>query len=395
MSNIEADMKHDSKPVKKRRGLFILLIIGLILVMSVAGLITGYSFVMKCYENSAEGENLVIDPEVGKRIEIPMGSSTTDISELLKKEGVIKNTTMFKVLSKLNGFDGTYQSGVHIISRETDYNSLKGLDTLMRILADRPLDNPAVKVTIPEGFTFNQTMERLYSAELEDKSRLIDKKKFKSIAESEKFDYKFMTDIPMRENRLEGYLFPDTYIFDTKGGEKRIIAKMLDQFDKIFRTDYYTRAEALEMTVDEIVILASIVEREAKDPDEMERIAGVIYNRLKGKNESLKKLQVDATIQYVMLNSTGSVKENLTEEDLKIDSPYNTYLYEGLPPSPICSPGKLAILAALFPNRDGNYLYYVAKNDGTGGHYFSKTYNEHLKNKTRSEQNKQKLKKNQ
>ena len=192
---------------------------------------------------------------------------------------------------------------------------------------------------IPEGKTFLQIVDILYE------KKIIKDKKIHKVANTDKFDYDFLENLPEREYRLEGYLFPDTYEYDYNASEREIIIKMLDNFDKKFKQTYRDMIEYLpvEMDLDKVVIMASLIEREAKDPDERHLIAGVMYNRLKNKDKTLRKLQVDATIQYIMLKNTGTYKDRVLYEDLEIDDPYNTYIYEGLPPGPICCPGEAAI----------------------------------------------------
>ncbi|WP_243467136.1 endolytic transglycosylase MltG [Acetivibrio straminisolvens] len=207
----------------------------------------------------------------------------------------------------------------------------------------------------------------------------MDKEDFIEACNTEEFEYKFLKDIPdspERKNRLEGYLFPDTYFFDPKGGERAIIEKFLDNFDAKFKPEFYERAKELNMTVDEVIILASIIERETALPEERAIVSSVFHNRLKSSNPELKKLQSCATVQYVLYNTQGKMKEKLSDEDTKINHPYNTYLFEGLPPGPICSPGLAAIEAALYPDEESEYLFFVAKGDGS--HEFSKTLAEHL-----------------
>jgi len=140
---------------------------------------------------------------------------------------------------------------------------------------------------------------------------------------------------------------------------------------------YRNRLEEIGMTMDEIIIIASLVEKEAMIDTERDTIAGVIYNRLNSSQGFLNYLQIDATIQYYFLNETGKVKEPLLTEDTLIDSPYNTYKYPGLPPGPICNPGEKSIIAALFPE-EHNYYYYVAKGDGS--HAFASTLQQHNNN---------------
>ena len=332
--------------------------------IALIGGIFSYNYVMKNYADTSSKEALVINPKDGVEFIIERGASTTGITKNLMDQGFIKNEYIFKLLSKINGFDGTYQSGTHILSKNLTN------DEIMRILSDVPASR---QVTIPEGKTFKQIVDILF-----DKKIIKDKDKFIRTANSEDFDYEFLKGLPPRDNKLEGYLFPDTYEFDMNVSDKDIITKMLDNFDIKFKADYRDKIKSLKgnMTLDKVVILASIIEKEAKDPDDRYLISGVLYNRLNSKDRTLRKLQIDATIQYILLKKTGAYKDRLLYTDLEIDDLYNTYLYEGLPPGPICCPGEAAIKAALNPD-DSGYLYYVARNDAEGSHQFSKTFKEH------------------
>jgi len=342
-----------------------------------------YTFVFdSSTKTSEDNKNPALEsPEEGIALEIPMGSSTADIAEILNKNNIIKFPKVFKVLSKINGYDGTYKSGIHLIPQKRNYNTLNGYDELMRILSSMPKSDLSVNVTIPEGYNYIQVIE-LFS-----QKNLIDKDKFIDVANNENFNYKFLKGIPSREFKLEGYLFPETYAFAPDGGEKEIIGRMLEQFDKVFLPEYYERAKELNMTVDEVITLASIIERETKLPEERAIVSGVFHNRLNAKDKTLRKLQSCATLQYIIYKRDGKVKETITLEDEKINDPYNTYMYEGLPPGPICSPGKESIIAALYTEKH-DYMYFVLKEDGTGAHHFSKTYQEHLNAQKNAQQNK-------
>ncbi len=316
----------------------------------------------------------------GSRLEldIPEGSGTQAIADLLHEKGIIKQPKVFKLVSKLNGFDGQYRSGIHIIGKDVDYNNAKGFDDIMRILTDNPISSPTINVTIPEGYTYNQIVDLFV------KKGLVTKEEFDKAAEEGEFNYKFLEDIPERTPRLEGYLFPETYTFDTKGGAKHIIGKMLDQFEKIYKQSYSERAEALGWSMDEIITLASIIEREAQAEADRPLISGVFHNRLTSRDQSLHLLQSCATIQYIYLKEKGEVREVITQADTQMDNKYNTYMYPGLPPGPISCPGEAAIIAALYPETDTGYYYFVAKGDGT--HAFSKTFNEHVNNMIKYDQ---------
>lgn len=349
-----------SKNAKKKNRLIIRFIIFIALICTFfISAAFSYRYVLENQDDNLDRPLPVIPASKRIEFEIPKNATSAQIIDKLAEESIITNTFMFKMISKINGFDGTYKSGTHIISKDLDY------DSLMRILSSDPVTS---KVMIPEGYTFNQIAEKL------NKDKLVDKAKFASVASNEKFDFKFLKDIPKRERKLEGYLFPDTYIFDVKSGEKAIINRMLARFDEIFKPEYYDKAKALGLTIDQVVVLASIIEREAKEYEERRLISGVFYNRLKSKNPTHKKLQSCATIQYILLNKTGQVKAKLTDADTKINDPYNTYLYEGLPPGPICNPGKESIEAALEPETT-DYYYFVSKGDGT--HEFSSTLSQH------------------
>jgi len=186
-----------------------------------------------------------------------------------------------------------------------------------------------------------------------------------------RFDYAFLRGVPKRENRLEGYLFPDTYQFSLSEGAYSIINKMLARFDEIYTQEYRTRAKSLGMTDDEIITLASVIEREAQGDGDRKTVAGVFHNRLK--NAQYPYLESCATVQYILKER----KPVLSVADTKIDSPYNTYQNPGLPAGPIASPGQKSIEAALYPEAH-NYLFFVM--DSTGKHRFAETFSEHQKN---------------
>ncbi|HHV98157.1 MAG TPA: endolytic transglycosylase MltG [Clostridiaceae bacterium] len=368
-----------SKGKKKNKALIRLTIFLVLILLTLICASISYRYVLE-NQRSGNEASINIPPEEGIKITIPHGSSTSDIAEILKKEGIIKNVTAFKILSKINGYDGTYNSGTHVIAKGVDYDNISGYETLMQIFSSMPLSEPDVTVRFVEGSTLIDIENKLAE------NKLIDRQKFRDLINNGEFDYPFLKDLPKRENRLEGYLFPDTYRFSPKGGEKAIITKMLNQFNNVFEDLYYKRAEQLGMTVDEIIILASIIEKEAAVEGERETISGVFHNRLKSKDKNLRKLQSCATLNYIFTQKGQKPKEVITVEDEQIDHPYNTYMYEGLPPGPICSPGRASIIAALSPE-DHNYYYFVEKGDGSGEHYFSKTYEEHLKAKAKAEAN--------
>ncbi|MDK2798448.1 MAG: hypothetical protein PWP27_28 [Clostridiales bacterium] len=357
-------MNLSPEPVRKNgkgKNFFTLLIKVVISCMIIASLIVvgqyafklGYQYVQDPKDlEEKNGENNIIE------VKIPKGASTREIAVILKEKGLIKYPILFRVVSKINRNDGKYQQGIHHLNTAMDY------EAIMAELQKNVEKKETKRFTIPEGFEFRQIVEKLAN------EKLIDKEKFINIAENGDFDYPFLKNLPKRENRLEGYLFPDTYEVYADATEEDIIKKMLDRFEQVFNQEYYEKAKALNMTVDEVVTLASIIEREAQVDKERPLVSAVFHNRLKSKNYPY--LQSCATVQYILKDR----KKILTDEDTKTPSPYNTYLHPGLPIGPIASPGKASIHAALYP-ADVDYLFFVAKDDGT--HIYSKTYAEHLK----------------
>ena len=280
-----------------------------------------------------------------KVINIPSGTNAKEIVVVLEENEIIrKNNYIFRILIKLLKLEDQLKYGEYNLS--PSMNMLQILDKLVKgeVLV--------YEITIPEGYTCTQI------AELLDKKEIADKETFlKLIKDRGKFS--------------EGYLFPDTYEVPKKYGAEKMVKAMLSNFNQIAIENKFTeKAEKIGFSLDEIIILASIIEKEAKFSEEKNKVSSVFHNRL----EKGMKLQSCATIQYILKKP----KERLDENDLKIDSPYNTYLYKGLPPGPICNPGLDSIIAALEPEEE-DYLYFVLGENGK--HIFSKTYQEHLRNK--------------
>jgi UPF0755 protein len=228
-------------------------------------------------------------------------------------------------------------------------------------LVSRPRATPTpsgTKVTFPEGFTLEKMAARLV-----DKKVLPSDKVFLTLTKTQGKTFKAGFDLP---KNLEGYLFPDTYVFPDKSDERKIIQTMLNNFERKVAPKITDSGKPFG----DILTKASLIEREAEVEEDRTKIAGVIENRLK-KN---MRLQIDATVQYALPEH----KSRLLFADLKFKSPYNTYLNKGLPPGPICSPGIPSIEAALNPEKS-NYLFYVAGKDGKK-HLFAPTFAEHQKN---------------
>lgn len=337
-----------------------------IFIFAVGSIYSYRSTVESAKENVVkEAVKIPADSEGAMLVDIPMGSDTSAIAEILGTEGIIQKPQIFKLVSKLNGYDGRYQAGTHVLKKGLE------LDTIMNILIGKP---ESVKITIPEGLTYKQIVKTFV------KKGLAIEDQFDSAMKYEKYDYDFVKQIKNVNNRefmLEGYLFPDTYEFAMNASEKTIVSVMLQNFNNKLTKEHYKRAKELGMSMDEIITLASIIEREANTSNDRRLVSAVFHKRIKSKDANLRKLQSCATIQYVFLNTEGKVHEKLTYEDTTINSVYNTYIHSGLPPGPICSPGMDSINAALYPDEDTDYMFFIAKGDGTTK--FTKTYAEHLK----------------
>ncbi|MGB6607630.1 MAG: endolytic transglycosylase MltG [Atribacterota bacterium] len=280
-----------------------------------------------------------------KVVNIPSGTNAKEIVYILEKNEIIrKNNYTFRILIKLMKLEDQLKYG--------EYN-LKPSMNMLQIL-DKLVKGEVIvyKITIPEGYTSSQIAELLEKNEIAEKEAFL-----KLVKDSEKTP--------------EGYLFPDTYEVPKKYGAEKMVKVMLANFNQVALVNKFTdKAEEIGFSLDEIIILASIIEKEAKFTEEKSKVSSVFHNRLK----TGMKLQSCATIQYIL----EEPKEKLDENDLKIESPYNTYLYKGLPPEAICNPGLDSIMAALEPEEE-DYLYFVLGENGR--HIFSKTYQEHLKNK--------------
>ncbi|MDH7478814.1 MAG: endolytic transglycosylase MltG [Syntrophomonadaceae bacterium] len=287
-----------------------------------------------------------------KKFVVPPNATSRTVAQRLYEEGLIRSQDAFLIYLRISGKDrllkaGEYQLADNLTLPQLVERLYQGSTTFYQVV-------------IPEGYTLDQIADVLES------KQLIDRDRFFELIERGEFNFRFIADLPAGPNRLEGFLFPATYQISADAGEKEIIELMLKRFDRFLTPAVESRCEELGISVRELVTLASMVEREARQREEQPIIAGVLYNRL----EQGMLLQVDATVQYAL----GQHRERLYYKDLEVDSPYNTYRYGGLPPGPIASPGEGALQAVLYPARH-RYLYYVAKPDGS--HIFSTSLDEH------------------
>lgn len=300
------------------------------------------------------GDVLALNKEpVTASVTITEGETLGEVTADLKDKGLVKYGYLFKLFASFTNKAETITAGSYELSTVMDYSAL--LNNISSTSAYRE----TVTVTIPEGYTVEEIFK------LMENKGVCGYEELMQAAKEETFSFSFLKNVQTKqEKRLEGYLFPDTYEFYKAADPKSVITTMLQNFENRFDEKMEAETKRLGYSKHEIIIMASIIEKET-DGSDQRNIASVIQNRLKNTNATPKGyLQVDSTIQYLLKER----KEQLTEKDLEIDSPYNTYKNPGLPVGPICNPGLTAIQAALEPNQT-NYYYFMLGKDGTT-HFF-------------------------
>jgi UPF0755 protein len=290
-----------------------------------------------------------------KVITIKKGMHLKKVSTMLEQEGIIRNRHFFIGIATLLGKKAGIKAGEYEF--HTRMLPLEVLDALVKGQVKPHL------VTIPEGYTLSQIAQYLEDLNIVGKEAFLQKASSPAFIASLGLPHLNQGDTL---STLEGYLFPDTYHLIKERAPEEVIKLMVHQFKKVFGPELQSRASQLGISQREAVILASIIEKETPLPEEKPLISAVFHNRLK-KN---MPLQSDPTVIYGIKNFDG----NLTKEHLLKPTPYNTYLRSGLPPTPICNPGRDSIFSALYP-APVPYLYFVSKNDGS--HYFSSNIEDH------------------
>lgn len=284
-------------------------------------------------------------------VTIPPGTSVNGIAGILYDNKIIRNKTAFMIMIKLLDGESSLKAGDYVIS-----SHLSTEEIIKKIISG---DTKNFTVTIPEGFTLPEIKKRLLSY------NIIKEKEFDEAVK--KLDISKL--LPAGLDTIEGALFPDTYIFPVSVKPDSIIKAMIKQFKQKLPPENELKEyeKKLQFTFKEILIVASLVEKEARHDEDRAKIASVFYNRLRKK----MRLESCATIQYILADNR---KQRLFRSDLQVESPYNTYKHEGLPPTPIANPSQKSINAALNPENT-DYLFFVAQPDGY--HIFSKTFLEH------------------
>lgn len=303
------------------------------------------------------------DPAASDPVTVTLaeGSGAHQIAQQLEEQGLIQSALAFRLYVRQQNLAHRLRAGEYELSP-----AMSVADIVTRLVRGEVV---TYRFTVPEGRTVEETIE------IAAATGFFDAEELRRAIDAAAAGWPYLPEgVELREP-LEGYLFPDTYVFTRTTTEEQLIAGMLDGFqralDRALGADGLERLEELGMTVHEIVTMASIIEREAQVAEERPVIAGVYHNRLR----IGMKLDADPTVLYALGRTDG----RLLYEDLEVDSPYNTYRNPGLPPGPIASPGAAAIEAALNP-ADVDYLYFVAKGDGSGEHLFARTYEEHQRN---------------
>ena len=297
-------------------------------------------------------------------IEVTHDDTVDTVADKLEEAGLIEYKWFFKLFGKFAHAEDNIGVGVHELTTDMDY---RALIVGMRSSSGGNMNAETVQVTIPEGYTVAQTIALLAEKGVNTEENLL------KAAETYQFEYDFIDNESKDISRLEGYLFPDTYEFYVGEKAGSALNRLISTFNKRVDYELLEVSEAAGYDLEKITIIASLIEKET-DGSDHSKIASVIYNRLEGEGDrggTYGMLQIDAALLYALPDHTGAI----TNEDKEVDSKYNLYKYEGLPPTPIANPGKASLDAALAP-ADTDYYYYALGKDGH--HRFFKTYNEHV-----------------
>lgn len=294
---------------------------------------------------------LFVPSDIGSNqmeIEIPEGSTYKQALEILKNKNLIRDKNLFYVIGMILGIDRKIRAGYYVF-----WGNMSPFEVFKKLAKGEIIENV---ITIVEGDSIFEIRDKLVSSNImsaDDFNRLLK-------------DRDFLDSLNIKAPSLEGYLFPQTYKFPKGTKPESVIRLMVKKMREEFNDELRRRAEEIGFSENDVLTLASIIEREAKVDEERELISAVYHNRIK----KGMPLQADPTAVY----GIKSKKQKITRDDLKRKTDYNTYHIKGLPPGPIASPGIKSIRAALYP-ADVPYLYFVSKGDGT--HHFSKTLSEH------------------
>ncbi len=318
------------------------------------------------YKNDYNAELTDTKSEQGDEVvvEIPKDASAKEIAEILHKNGLIKYERAFVKRLQDSQYRGKLQSGT--------FKLHKGMNTLemMEVMSKEDENSKIVKqLVIPEGYSIDMIAEKCQEEGICSKTDFINA--VKSVTTN---DFEYLADVPSGADvryKLEGYLFPATYDITKNTTAIDLVRMMLNAFEAYYTAEMKSQALERGLTSFDVLTMASMIEREAKLDEERPKIASVLYNRL---NQEML-LQVDSTVLYGVTEGRYDLEE-LSIDDLSFDSPYNTYVYSGLPAGPICNPGLACITAVLNPD-DTNYLFYHIIDEEKGEHIFTETLDDH------------------
>lgn len=327
-----------------------------------------YVYALKGFYFGEEFSDQLLSEKPDREVEFVLDRDTpvAEAATMLEDAGVIPNQYLYRLELFLKDSSTMYKAGTYNLNQNMSSTQIN-----VTLREEPVVEVEENRITIREGFSI-----RDIATYLEDKE-LMSADEFIEACETHDFPYWFLQDLPERPNRLEGYLFPDTYFVSAEPTPDEIIYKMLDRFEEIFNDDYRARAEELGLTVDEVITMSSIIEKEVRLPEERPKVSQVIFNRL----EQNMPLQMCSTVLYVL----DKKRDRLLLSDLEVQSPYNTYIDKGLPIGPIANPGADCIKAALYPE-SGQNLYFVLQDDETGAHYFTGNYDAFVNAKIRYNQ---------
>jgi UPF0755 protein len=333
-----------------RRFLTVLIVLALLLVGSLAAV------------NALLGEPPEGPAQQAVDIRIPKGLGASGVADLLDREGIIDGTFMFNLRARFDDRSSQIRAGTYRLNPGMSY------DEILTVLTTVPEEAPTFTVTIPEGLTVDQTLKRIAQAKRSPFTVRQLRRALNGVATPEWVP----GNLPEGAEVFEGLLFPDTYEVRRRARAREVIAELIARTQ-----DILSGVESPEGVSNyELLIMGSLIEREARLRREQPKIASVIYNRL----QQDMPLQIDATVLYAL----GEHRDRVLIEDLEVDSPWNTYQQQGLPPTPISGAGQAAITAAAQP-ASTDFLYYVVVDPDTGRHAFSASYQEFLDDKARAQ----------
>ena len=327
-------------------------------------IILGLSFFLAFYALVSARDLLGLDkPDNQIEITITKDMSMNQVVGLLKDKNVIEQSFTFSVYAGIKSMDETMKPGTYVL------NSNMAYDQIINAISVGDNVKDTVTITFYEGMTIKEIGRKL------EENNVCDFDDFIKAVQTGSYDYDFISRIPMDEHRfrrLEGYMFPDTYEFFVGMNPEQVVRKFLNNFQKKLTPEIDAKIKNSGMSLDEIITLASIIQKEASEEEEMGKVSSVFHNRLESK-ASFPKLQSDVTIFYV----EKDIKPFLNKQDQALYDAYNTYVCEGLPVAPISNPGLDAIMAAIEPEETPYYFFLT---DANGKYYYAKTIEQHIQN---------------